>query len=181
MKKTLITLFTLFTITSFAQVALIQDDTLIDTFTSIPRSFNGWSGYQNLSPNIHYRDGFRQVQELPNCEPGFEATNIEWTIENDIVIFTWDCEEIPPEPPQIPEEVTRRQFRIALILAGIELSDVEDALNNIEDPVERAIALVEWNDALTFKRNHTLIISFAPMFNLTQEDLDQLFLTASSF
>ena len=86
-----------------------------------------------------------------------------------------------PVSVRVPQEVTRRQFRIALVLAGIDLDDVEVVLNGIEDPVERAIALIEWRDALTFKRNHQLIISFAPLFNLTSEDLDNLFINAAGF
>ena len=178
MKKTLIILFLAFATVSSAQYVNLNTGEL---YQNIPSTWTSrgtrWNNYQNATA-LHHGDGWRPASEMPWCDEGFTIENTSWELVDGTAIVTWDCVEIPVE---IPEEVTRRQFRIALVLAGIELSDVENALNSIEDPTERAIALIEWQDALTFKRSHTLINSFAPMFNLSEEDLDQLFLTAASF
>ncbi len=89
----------------------------------------------------------------------------------------------PPEPT--PEEIraslpalTARQFRLGLIEGGFSLSDVEDALAAISDPVERQKGQVEWEYATQFNRLHPLVVQLSETLGLTPEQVDDLWATA---
>lgn len=88
--------------------------------------------------------------------------------------------EVPYDPPApiVPESVTMRQARLALLGAGL-LSQVNSALNALPSPHKEA-ALIEWEYALDVRRDHQLITSLKSSLGLTDEDLDNLFLTASN-
>lgn len=81
--------------------------------------------------------------------------------------------------PRVPQQVTPRQFRLALIDTGILPTQIESALNNIEDEIEKAKALTEWEYALSFDRSHSLIVAIADQLNVSEEDIDDLFREAA--
>lgn len=60
------------------------------------------------------------------------------------------AEWVPPPPPPvvIPQSVTMRQARLALLGAGL-LDDVNSAIAAIPDPVQRKAAEIEWEYAQT--------------------------------
>lgn len=70
-------------------------------------------------------------------------------------------------------------YRVALINAGILPNQIETALNSIEDEVEKAKALTEWEYALVFDRSHSLIAAIADQLNVTEKDIDDLFRDAA--
>lgn len=81
-----------------------------------------------------------------------------------------------PDPvPVVPQAVTRRQAKQALFLAG-RLADVEAALNALPSP-DKEIALIYWEEAGTFDRNHPLIEQIGAALGL---DVDALFITAEA-
>ena len=79
----------------------------------------------------------------------------------------------------VPQSVTRRQARQALLLAGL-LDSVEPAINAIPDATQRRLSLIEWQDSLEFERNRPLLVSMGTALGLTSAQLDQLFITAAS-
>ena len=85
----------------------------------------------------------------------------------------------PPENNGVPQSVTRRQARQALLLAGL-LDAVPLALAAIPDATQRRLALIEWEDSLTFERQRPLLIQLSTALGLSSEQLDQLFITADS-
>jgi hypothetical protein len=90
------------------------------------------------------------------------------------VVRTWI-----PVPIIIPETISARQVRLWLIQNGILLSQVEDAINTITDPLLRESTRVEWEYAPYIERNHPLIESLAQYLGLTPEQIDQGFVIAS--
>ena len=95
--------------------------------------------------------------------------------------WTWDGETFtaPPAPPTpIPQSVTRRQARQALLLAGL-LSSVQAAIDGIPDPIQRGLAQIEWDDSQAFERDRPLLIALATALGLDSAELDQPFITAS--
>jgi hypothetical protein len=83
---------------------------------------------------------------------------------------------IPHEPQQIiPQEVTRFQARGALYLAGL-LDQVEQFVSASDTDMMIKLA---WQDAQTFKRTSAFITGIAKKMNLSDDQIDQLFLTAS--
>ena len=82
-------------------------------------------------------------------------------------------------PTSVPETISARQVRLWLIQNGILLSQVEDAINTINDPLLRESTRVEWEYAPYIERNHPLIESLAQYLGLTTEQIDQGFVIAS--
>ena len=81
-------------------------------------------------------------------------------------------------PPQIvipvPQQVTRRQAKLAMLGAGI-LSQVEAAVSQAD-----AASQIEWAEAQAFERNHPLIASLASQLGLPEEQVDDLFRKAAT-
>ena len=82
----------------------------------------------------------------------------------------------PPTPEPVPEAVTARQARLALLGAG-KLDMVEGALAAIPGTEGRA-AQIEWEYALEIRRDSPLIGALAPMLGLTDAQVDDLFRAA---
>jgi hypothetical protein len=80
--------------------------------------------------------------------------------------------EAPPPPPVTT--VTPRQARLALSAAGL-LPTVE-AMIAAADPATK----ITWEYATEFDRNNPLIIALGAQLNLTEEQIDNLFVTAST-
>lgn len=85
--------------------------------------------------------------------------------------------EPEPAPPVVPESVTQRQARLALLQMG-KLDEAEAALNGITDAALRKAALIEWEFANEIRRDHPLIAQISAALNLTEQQIDQLFMRA---
>lgn len=83
-----------------------------------------------------------------------------------------------PGPPPVPQTVTRRQARQALLMAEL-LDDVQPAIDAIPDPVQRRMAQIEWEDSLEFVRTRPLVIQIGAALGLDEAGLDQMFVTAA--
>jgi hypothetical protein len=77
--------------------------------------------------------------------------------------------------PPVPESVSARQIRLWLINNGIQLSQVENAINNIEDQITRETVKVEWEYAPYVERNHPMLIPLAQALGLSEAQVDQAF------
>lgn len=98
-----------------------------------------------------------------------ENCDISWTFDGQVFI-----PPTPQEPEQyIPSSCSRRQGRLALLQAGY-LESVEQLITNIEDPVQRKAAEIEYESDL-WERNNAFLQSAWQALGGTQEDLDSLF------
>lgn len=77
---------------------------------------------------------------------------------------------------RVPQKVTRRQGRQALLLAG-KLDQVPLAIAAIEDETERRLAQIEWEDAQDYERQRPLVVLMGVALDL---DLDALFIHADT-
>jgi hypothetical protein len=75
----------------------------------------------------------------------------------------------------VPESVSARQIRLWLINNGIQLSQVENAINNIEDLITRETVKVEWEYAPYVERNHPMLVPLAQALGLSESQVDQAF------
>ena len=83
-----------------------------------------------------------------------------------------------PEPVvEVPQAVTQRQARLALLAAGL-LAAVQPALDSLPSP-QREAAQIEWDWASTIKRDSPLIVSVGAALGLTDEQIDALFIAAA--
>ncbi|WP_180001248.1 hypothetical protein [Acinetobacter sp. YH12255] len=76
------------------------------------------------------------------------------------------------KPPLKP--LTRRQFRLALVMNGFALADIEAIINQIEDSTQRQITLIEWQDATVFERNNSSLFAMAALMGLSSAQIDEL-------
>lgn len=74
-------------------------------------------------------------------------------------------------------DITPRQLRLALVMNGINMSDVEAALDTLPEP-HKSYASISWNYAVAFSRRDPLVDSVALMLGWTSEQLDDLWVFA---
>lgn len=84
----------------------------------------------------------------------------------------------PAQPPQIPQSVTMRQARLALLGAGL-LSGVEAAITTLPEP-QKSAALIEWEYAALVQRSSGLVPMMGTALGLTESQLDDLFVAAAA-
>jgi hypothetical protein len=78
-----------------------------------------------------------------------------------------------------PQTVTPRQIRVALIMSGISLELIENTINSLPEP-QKSITKVTWEYSVEFQRNNPMILAMAPLLGLNNEQIDQLFILAST-
>lgn len=83
------------------------------------------------------------------------------------------------QPPAIPQSVTRRQARQALLLAG-KLNLVQPAIDAIPDATQRAMMQIEWGDSQEFERNRPSLIAIGGAIGLDAAGIDALFVQAAA-
>lgn len=103
-----------------------------------------------------------------------EGKYAQWTGGNWLILD----ERPTPLPVEIPQSVTKRQGRQQMILMGL-LSNVQAAIDTIEDETERLLAQSFWDDSTQYERTHPQMIQLAQAMGLTDEQLDQAFIAAS--
>lgn len=79
----------------------------------------------------------------------------------------------------VPDFLTPRQMRLALIGHGITLTDVEAVINGLPEPA-KTYAKVNWEYATSFDRGNEMLNQMAPYLGLTQEDLDLIFINGQT-
>lgn len=82
-----------------------------------------------------------------------------------------------PPPPAVPRSVTMRQARLALLGSGL-LATVSTTINSLPSPQKEA-AQIEWEYSQEVQRHNGFVSQLAPLLGLTDEQVDQLFITAS--
>jgi hypothetical protein len=81
-------------------------------------------------------------------------------------------------PPVVPEAVTMRQARLALLGAGM-LASVNSAIAGMTGPQGEA-ARIEWEFSSEVKRHQPLVLALGPTLGLTEAQLDALFVKAAT-
>lgn len=106
-----------------------------------------------------------------------EAYKAAHSLNADIVTIEYEepSEEAVVEIP----DVTPRQIRQALILSGVSLQSITDALATLEEPT-KSLAMAEWEYSIAFQRNRPLVASVGQMLGWTSEQLDNLWLFAGT-
>lgn len=89
---------------------------------------------------------------------------------------TWT--EPDPVKPPVPEVVTMRQARLALLQAG-KLNDVDAAINALASP-QKEEAQISWEYSTEVRRDSDLVKQLAPGLGLDDDALDALFIQAAT-
>lgn len=83
--------------------------------------------------------------------------------------------EVVDRVPVVPDEVSRRQ--LFLVLLSLDPPLTRAAIRGML--VGNESALVEFDEAQTFKRDHPLVLSLAQQLGMTSEQVDALFIDAA--
>lgn len=78
-------------------------------------------------------------------------------------------------PSEVPPTITNSQARDALTLRGLSPHQVFSMITGIQDPLEKQLALNKWEYGNQLERNHPVLNALAPLMNLSQSDIDQIF------
>lgn len=79
----------------------------------------------------------------------------------------------------VPESVTPRQMRIALVMSGISLSTIEAIIDSLPEP-QKSVTKITWEYSVEFQRKNPILIAMAPALGFNSQQLDQLFTLAST-
>jgi hypothetical protein len=80
------------------------------------------------------------------------------------------------QPPPIPQSVSMRQARLALLSYGL-LDDVDSVIMAMTEP-QRSQTQIEWEYAQTVERGNALVALLGPALGLDDEAIDGLFTLA---
>lgn len=84
----------------------------------------------------------------------------------------------PPAPPVIPQSVTMRQARLALLNHGL-LANVQPAINALPEP-QRTRAQIEWDYSNGLERGNSFVATLGVALGLDDAAIDSLFIEAAA-
>lgn len=82
------------------------------------------------------------------------------------------------ESPSIPQTLTMRQARLALLDAG-KLSSVDAAIDNLPSP-QKERAQIEWEFSNEVQRTNGVVSAIGPLIGLSETDIDALFVAGAA-
>lgn len=91
----------------------------------------------------------------------------------------WDGKTFKSPPPPVPFAVSARQAKRALLEAGL-LDDVQLAIDNIPDELERRRVQIDWDESTEFRRDWPTLAVLAAAMKLDGGALDALFMQAAN-
>lgn len=114
----------------------------------------------------------------PSTDLGYIAEPSAVELIDGVWTMTWivRAETADENKARVPQKVTRRQGRQALLLAGA-LDMIPQAIAAIKDETGRRMAQIEWEDAQDYERQRPLVVMMGEALGL---DLDALFIRAAS-
>ena len=134
-----------------------------DTVTTTP------TGYTTPDGVFPFTAGVTGIATVANLPADFASTLYEW---NGSVLVRLPDPPAPPTP--VPQSVTPRQARLALLNAGL-LTQVEAAI-----AAGNAADKITWEYALEIRRTDSMIINIGAALGLTEAQIDDLFRTAAT-
>jgi hypothetical protein len=118
------------------------------------------NGITNFVPCVQGNSDYTRLQEL--------------VAAGELVIAPY----LPPPPAPTPT-LTRRQLRLGLLGLGVTSAQVEGVIATLPEP-DRSVALIEWQDASVYQREHPLVAQIGAALGLTTEALDAAWVEAAS-
>ena len=101
--------------------------------------------------------------------------------ENEIVFVEMFSEEIAEaNKPKVPIQVKNMKFRLALIKSGIMPSSIDSVITQMPEGAMKENIFTLWNFADYLERNDASLNYMAGQFNITHEQLDNLFILSDT-
>lgn len=83
-----------------------------------------------------------------------------------------------PVVNNVPEEVTMRQARLALLDAGL-LTNVQTAIDSLPEPAKTK-AQIEWDYSNALQRDNQFVSVLGAALGLSAQDIDNLFIEGAT-
>ena len=155
------------------------------TYSEIPRTweFEGvtYQGYEHFT-DLHFAHGWRDVV-IPTITEAQKLSN-DFILVGDIVtkeVVELTADELQAiEDAKIPIQVKNMKFRLALIKSGIMPSSIDTAINQMPEGAMKENIFTLWNFADYLERIDASLNYMAGQFNISQEQLDNLFILANT-
>lgn len=84
---------------------------------------------------------------------------------------------------KVPESISRMHLKIQLLIRGIEIEDIISTINEIPNSmfadVAKKIAIIKFNEAVSFDRYNADLNLIATLMGITQEALDEIFINGN--
>ena len=112
---------------------------------------------------------------VPELAEQFEPVPDELQAGWSLIEGAWTAPSITEESTIVPIEVTMRQAKVALHLSGL-LTEVNNVIENSTDSITK----IEWEYSQTLRRDWPALISIANEMQLTEDEVDNLFIFAST-
>lgn len=85
-----------------------------------------------------------------------------------------------PDEPAALAPLTPRQLRLMMLSLGLTDAHVQAQIDAIADETDRAAALIEWNWATYYERDHWLVVLLAAALGFEPVELDALWIYAAT-
>ena len=82
-------------------------------------------------------------------------------------------------PNLCPDKVSPRQIRIAMVMSGLDLSQVEAYIASLPEP-DKTCGQISWEYAIEIERSDCLVNAVAAVYNLTPSQVDDIFILAET-
>lgn len=131
----------------------------------------GWTEADEspLEEGVYHIPAYTAEIAPPDFITGFLP---RWTGHN------WEVVELPKKPGVHMSALSARQIRLGLLAAGISPSSITDYIEAMPEGAEREAALVEWEYATQYDRNHPLIATLGDLLDLSHEQINDLWLAS---
>ena len=149
---------------NLAHYCLIEAGAIVAGPCSLPDQWRGHRGLKHMSDDTLAAIGWLPVIDAPEPAPA-ESLTVEPT------------RVLRHRAPVVPVEVTMRQARLALLSAG--LLDTAQAVIDALPMPQRRQAQIEWEYALSVRRDHPLIALMIAQGLATAAEVDGLFVAAA--
>ena len=77
------------------------------------------------------------------------------------------------EDPPV-KSLTRRQFRLALVMNGFDLATITSLIQQIPDETYRQMVMIEWEDTVEFEIDSKTLIMMAKLMNISKEQVNAI-------
>lgn len=141
---------------------------------------------RRLTPDRVERFGVHQLKLVtpPYYNPATQkrehgpALLIDGVWTQNYIVSDLTADEIEAMRPPVPQSVSMRQARLALLNAGL-LDDVEAAIITMDEP-QRTQTQIEWEYAQIVERDNALVAALGPKLGLDDAAIDSLFSMAAT-
>jgi hypothetical protein len=84
-----------------------------------------------------------------------------------------------PLPIEVPPTISQMNLRLQLIAENIPIASVYDTIEQIPDAITKETIYTKWEYALIFERADQTLNQMAQMLNVSQEQLDRIFINGN--